>query len=116
MNKKISARIRTHFDSAHFLPNYEGECKNMHGHHWVVEIELTGEINKETGMLVDFKTIKDVVKLLDHKLLNEILPYPTAELIATYIVDEIRYKTNNLIDVKVRLWESPDCCVEVTSC
>lgn len=80
---------RVSFDSAHFLPNYDGKCRNTHGHHWVVEMGVEGLV-KSNGMVMDFSRLSsflkdNVVEVFDHKLLNDIIPNPTAENIATYI-------------------------------
>ena len=45
---------RVSFDAAHFLPGYVGKCSQMHGHHWIVELAVAGEVNLETGMVIDF--------------------------------------------------------------
>lgn len=67
------------FDSAHFLADYKGKCKNIHGHRWTVEVEVMTE-NLETddqlrGMYVDFSTLKNDLKeevdRLDHSLIIE---------------------------------------------
>ncbi len=53
------------FDAAHFLTNYKGKCKNIHGHRWRVVLEIKGEA--ENGMVVDFNTIKkDLKELCDY--------------------------------------------------
>lgn len=72
------------FDAAHHLPNYYGKCKNLHGHTYKLEVTLTGEANKDTGMMIDFQNVKFTVKrkvliLLDHHNLNDIIENPTAE-------------------------------------
>lgn len=48
------------FDAAHFLSNYEGKCKNIHGHRWRVVAEIKGKLTN--GMLVDFATLKSDLK------------------------------------------------------
>lgn len=67
------------FDGAHFLYEYEGKCKNIHGHRWQVAAEVYGE-NLDTtpqtrGMLVDFSSFKSDLKKLtdefDHSLIVE---------------------------------------------
>ncbi len=53
------------FDAAHFLTNYEGKCKNIHGHRWRVLVKIKGELTD--GMLVDFGILKaDVKELCDY--------------------------------------------------
>ncbi|HEX3048027.1 MAG TPA: 6-carboxytetrahydropterin synthase, partial [Bacillota bacterium] len=41
------------FDSAHYLPGYDGKCKNMHGHTWRVEVGIKGK-HLKNGILFDF--------------------------------------------------------------
>lgn len=61
------------FDAAHFLTNYEGKCKNIHGHRWRVVVTIKGELTN--GMLVDFgdfkKDIKDLCDYFDHSFIVE---------------------------------------------
>ena len=61
------------FDAAHFLTNYEGKCKNIHGHRWGVVVTIKGELTN--GMLVDFgdfkKDIKDLCDYFDHSFIVE---------------------------------------------
>jgi len=53
------------FDAAHRLSGYVGKCKNLHGHTYLLEVTLTGEIN-HMGFIVDFGDLKTVVsKMLD---------------------------------------------------
>ncbi len=67
------------FDSAHFLKDYQGKCKNLHGHRWRVIITICSNAlkkDKQThGMLVDFGDLKDSLKketdTLDHCLIIE---------------------------------------------
>ena len=55
------------FDVAHFLPNHEGLCANIHGHTYKLQVAINGIKNKtrkdtEEGMLIDFSRIKVIVK------------------------------------------------------
>ena len=105
--------IKHHFDAAHYLLGYKGKCANLHGHRWVVEITITGDKNEETGMLVDFAEIKEAIDCYDHKSLNEIFSNPTAENIAEGLKRHIRNLNSHIHHVNIKLWESPDCYVEV---
>lgn len=67
---------------------YASPCANMHGHNWIVTVEIAGNILKN-GMLLDFTTIKKVVMKLDHSNLNDCISQPTAENIAKYIAEEL---------------------------
>ena len=57
------------FDCAHMLSNYEGKCANLHGHTYHGTVILEGDINPDTGMLLDYNTIKDVVDVFDHAII-----------------------------------------------
>jgi 6-pyruvoyltetrahydropterin/6-carboxytetrahydropterin synthase len=73
--------VKTSFASAHYLPDYEGDCRNLHGHTWRVELFIRGDELNEIGMIQDFKELKATVKeiLPDHKMLNDYVERPTAE-------------------------------------
>lgn len=117
------------FDAAHFLTNYEGKCKNIHGHRWRVVVTIKGELIN--GMLVDFgdfkKDIKDLCDYFDHSfivekgsldkklfdLLNEqfvlrVVEFrTTAENFSKYIFEEMSKKYS----VKeVCVYETPNNC------
>ncbi len=107
-------RVKHHFDAAHYLKGYEGDCANLHGHTWQVELELTYDKLDDLGMAVDFKSVKKVLKELlpDHKCLNDIYTFnPTAENLARYLYEELK-PTYSWHLVKLRIWESPDCSIE----
>lgn len=67
------------FDSAHFLANYEGKCRNIHGHRWRVIVEImSANLNTDVpldGMIVDFSQLKNDIKEevdhFDHALIIE---------------------------------------------
>ena len=70
---------RLEFDSGHRIPNHKSQCKNLHGHRYVLEITLSGDIIKqenasENGMVMDFSDVKaiakeSVVNVWDHAFL-----------------------------------------------
>ena len=108
------------FDAAHFLPFYKGKCSNLHGHSWTIEFAVKGEVDKQTGMVIDFTDIKsflDCVKEeLDHTLLNDIIPNPTAENICYYIKDRLESDDWGLGPVKlawIKVWETSDSMAEL---
>lgn len=112
--------IRSHFDAAHFLRNYQGKCAHLHGHRWDVEIGVEGKQLDHTGMLVDFgelkKALYQVLDQLDHQLLNDIPEFareknPTAENLAAYLYREIKERLllpEGLTLAGVKVYESPD--------
>jgi 6-pyruvoyltetrahydropterin/6-carboxytetrahydropterin synthase len=117
-----------HFCYGHRLLNYTGNCRWLHGHNGLVEIELSSEELDERGMVYDFTDIKHIVKKwidehLDHKMiLNREDPMvsalkehgeplylldenPTAEAIARIIYEEAARQGFPVVEV--RLWETP---------
>jgi 6-pyruvoyltetrahydropterin/6-carboxytetrahydropterin synthase len=61
------------FDAGHRIPNHRSECRNMHGHRYVIHITLSGELQKEKGassegMLMDFSDVKKLAEahLISH--------------------------------------------------
>jgi len=74
------------FEASHALLNYDGLCKNIHGHSYILRVTVKGEPNSENdnpklGMLMDFGDLKRIVKSeivdkLDHSvILNKNAPY-----------------------------------------
>ena len=113
---------RFRFDAAHFLPGYEGKCQNLHGHSFFVDIGLKGPVYSNTGMVVDFAWLKEcfesVSKDLDHRLLNDVIPNPTAENIASLLFSRIKdewiQSPSEPVQLEfVRVWETPDSYAEV---
>ena len=108
------------FDAAHFLPDYKGKCRNLHGHTWKLEVEVSGPVGNETGMVVDFAKLKEVVNLrilqhLDHSLLNDKVSDPTCENLLDWIWKILFLWTTCEGMVKLerlRLWETPDSYAE----
>lgn len=106
------------FEYAHCLPNYQGDCARVHGHRGVCLISVKGEIDSESGMIIDFKQLKKdmnpIFDQFDHHMLNNFIPNPTAENMLKYIVASIRglnewYEANLY---KVRVYETEDSYAE----
>lgn len=73
---------------------YESKCRNLHGHNWVVTVHVCAkEVNKQTGMILDFTHIKKAVHdKLDHQHINDVVGdelNPTAENMCLWIRDEV---------------------------
>lgn len=117
---KVSAAKRFSFCAAHFLPNYKGSCRNIHGHTWSIEVAVTGPVDSKTGMVMDFLELKGSLESLlerfDHSLLNNYLENPTAEVLGMYAWKWIKkYATfpDNVSLDWIRVWESPTAYVEI---
>lgn len=86
------------FEAAHQLPNVPPghKCARLHGHSFVLEIHVNGEVDRHTGMLVDFADIKRAFAplhdQLDHRFLNEIegLENPTSENIVRWVWQRLK--------------------------
>ena len=104
------------FQSAHYLPGYDGKCANVHGHRWVVEIEYSGSIWAKSGMVLDFHNIKAVVEplidKLDHQTLNDILYMPTAENLVEYFRENLPISIERAALTRIRIYEAPDSYAE----
>ena len=101
-------RVKHHFDAAHKLNDYDGECANLHGHRWIVEVLYQFYGLQKNGIAIDFKIVKDTLKgiLPDHKYLNDVMTEnPTAENIAKWLFKQL----GNCKAVTV--WETPECSV-----
>ncbi|MCK4851818.1 MAG: 6-carboxytetrahydropterin synthase QueD [Candidatus Omnitrophica bacterium] len=107
-------KIKSGFCGAHKLRGYKGKCEALHGHNWLVEVEVQAEELDATGMVIDFKELKDllneVIVEMDHKYLNEMVYFekvnPTSENIARYIHETVSGKRPDLVLGKVTVWET----------
>ncbi|MDF4222380.1 6-carboxytetrahydropterin synthase [Maribacter sp. M208] len=126
---KVKVSRKAHFNAAHRLyrkdwedtKNTEvfGKCNNpnFHGHNYEMIVSVTGEIDPETGFVMDMKVLKDLIKeeiedYLDHKNLNiEVEEFktlnPTAENIAVVIWKRLRPNVQDTHELEVVLFETP---------
>lgn len=118
MRRIVNLTRRFKFDAAHYLPDYDGPCSRMHGHTWFVDVEVTGVLDPDTGMLMDFKELSEamqpILDTFDHTILNEYLPHgtsPTAENLAIFIAEGLEWVLKKTVK-SVTVWESPDCCAK----
>ena len=127
MNKTTVIR-KEHFNSAHRLHNpnwsddknlsFYGKCNNpnFHGHNYDLEVMVTGDVDMESGYLIDMKVLSDMIKeevldAFDHKNLNLDVPdfknlNPTAENIIVVIYNKLRKKLNPKFELKIKLYET----------
>ena len=110
------------FEAAHRLPNYEGDCHNMHGHTYKLEVTVNGMVDQKQGMIIDFKKLKKIVQIrvlsyMDHQVLNDHVENPTAENLIAFIVSQllVPFKSEGCALAKVRLWETSNSYCEWTS-
>jgi 6-pyruvoyltetrahydropterin/6-carboxytetrahydropterin synthase len=108
--------VKSHFDAAHALRGYPGECRNLHGHTWDVEVTVGATELDDIGIVYDFKLLKDdlnsVLAAYDHAYINEVPPFdelsPTAENLARVVYERLADMVDPRVNViEVVVWESP---------
>ena len=114
-------QIRKHFrfEAAHVLPYHPGKCARLHGHSYRLEVAVRGPLQSEgpaRGMIEDFDTIKrtvreQVVDVLDHQNLNDMMENPTAEQIAMWIWRRLHEQLAGLDEIVV--WETTTSCAVI---
>ncbi len=131
---KVSVYRKAHFNAAHRLHRKDwsdernqatfGKCNNpsYHGHNYELIVKVKGEIDPETGFVIDLKVLKDiieekVIERFDHKNLNvDVEEFqdinPTAEYIAVVIWRILRQEIKEDLELSVTLYETPRNFVE----
>jgi 6-pyruvoyltetrahydropterin/6-carboxytetrahydropterin synthase len=131
---RIAVYRKAHFNAAHRLhnPNWSAEknqavfglCNNpnYHGHNYELEVKVSGEVDADTGYLIDLGILRDIIKeeveqRFDHKNLNLDTEefktlIPSAEHICFVIWKLIRNRLEPQYDLAVRLYETPRNYVE----
>jgi len=125
----VTVSRRAHFNAAHRLyrPDWDdrqnaavfGKCSNpnFHGHNYELVVSVTGEIDPETGFVIDLGTLADIIAAevetpFDHKNLNlDVAEFanlnPTAENIAVLIWKKLRPRLDKKFELEVTLYETP---------
>ncbi|MBN8685082.1 MAG: 6-carboxytetrahydropterin synthase [Chitinophagales bacterium] len=131
---RVAVFRRAHFNAAHRLhnPNWDearnrevfGKCNypNYHGHNYELEVKVTGEVDPDTGYVVDLGWLSKLIETeveerFDHKNLNIDVPefqgrLTSAENIAVVIWNLLRAQLHERYDLHVRLYETPRNFVE----
>ncbi|WP_372918736.1 6-pyruvoyl tetrahydropterin synthase family protein [Salegentibacter sp.] len=126
---RLTVHRKAHFNAAHRLYRKDwddakneavfGKCSNphYHGHNYELVVSVNGEIDEETGFVMDLKLLKELIYEevevpFDHKNLNEELQEfqelnPTVENIAVVIWNKLRKKLKPELDLEVTLYETP---------
>lgn len=127
---KVSVTRKVHFSAAHrlFRPDWSdsrnhvvfGDCSNphWHGHNYDLDVTVRGEIDPETGFVMDLKSLKTMVEELvvgdvDHRNLNREVPWleginPTTENLVVAIWNRLEGRLPSGIELQVlTLWETP---------
>lgn len=113
--------IRKSFSAAHILKEIGGKCEELHGHNFIVEVNVAGPSLNGEDLLIDFRVLKgwtnEVLEGLDHKYLNDVECFkgmnPSSEQVARYIHGCLAEKVASLglsLD-RVTVWESENARV-----
>ncbi len=126
---KVKVSRRAHFNAAHrlFREDWDqernlavfGKCSypNYHGHNYEMIVSVRGEVDPETGFVMDMKILKELIQqhveeYLDHRNLNLDIPEfrernPTAENICLVVWGRLRPFIPSTKDLEVVLYETP---------
>lgn len=126
---KVTVHRKAHFNAAHRLyrkdwsdeKNFDvfNKCSNpyYHGHNYELIVSVTGEIDQETGFVMDLAILRKLIKeeieeVFDHKNLNvEVEEFknlnPTAENISVVIYNKLRKKISEDLELSIKLYETP---------
>ncbi len=113
-------KIEESFAAAHNLRGYKGQCEDLHGHNWKVEVVVRAARLDDIDLAIDFQELKsatrEVIQTLDHVYLNDLPPFqernPSSERISQYIFEEVarRVEREGLWMHRVTSWESDRAC------
>jgi len=107
-------KVKDRFQAAHYLKNYNGKCEKIHGHTFLIEVEIKVTELNNAGIGIDFTEIKKKLSkiLPDHTLLNEIYDFnPSAENLSRHFYFQLKkiYPVE-----RVTVWESEDASASYT--
>jgi 6-pyruvoyltetrahydropterin/6-carboxytetrahydropterin synthase len=129
----VQAGRRESFNAAHQLYDPDlsdeenqrlfGKCANLHGHNYVLEVVVAGEIDQVTGYVMDLKLLanvisRQVIRDVDHRNLNTDVAWlkgrvPTAENLAEAIWERLQPELPDGLLRSVRVWETDKNWAEV---
>lgn len=117
-------KVKGELEIAHKLPNYKGVCQFCHGHRYEYEFTFEGYVDENTGMVEDFKFLKECINFVtdkyDHSYLNDYFDNPTLEIFAQEFLNEVNdsydyfkgfKKKGNFISLEI--WETSKYGVKV---
>ena len=112
--------VLSHFSAAHRLRQLHGQCEELHGHNWKIEVTVVSNRLGKEGVVIDFKILKEKVKKvlspLDHAYLNDLSCFlkrePSSENIAKYVFDQLQgeLRHHRVVLKRVSAWESETAC------
>jgi 6-pyruvoyltetrahydropterin/6-carboxytetrahydropterin synthase len=137
----VECTRRIEFDAAHRVVGHKNKCKYLHGHRYILEITATTSKLDEIGMVADFALLKTIMKEwidnnFDHNVILNISDKnlgeyiakctgqsvyyldsnPTAENIALHLLEDViplLFAQSLFQILRIKLYETPNCYVEV---
>jgi 6-pyruvoyltetrahydropterin/6-carboxytetrahydropterin synthase len=99
-------RRRFGFEAAHRLPGHPGKCRELHGHSYRLVVTVERALDEGSGMVIDFGELKQIVRrevidLVDHKCLNDLIDNPTAELVVIWIWQRLTGALPGLVEIEL---------------
>jgi len=114
----FTINVKSHYDAAHFIREYNGKCERLHGHRYEVEVALQFESTGPGGIAYDFteakRQLREITEELDHQNLNDLPAFDgietSAENQARYIYDSLKVRLGDVGEnlLYVRVWETPN--------
>ncbi len=95
----ISVTRRLEFDAGHRIPDHRSQCRNLHGHRYVLEVTLQGDVvstpgSSDNGMVMDFSEIKAIAnRELVHRWDHAFLVYAGDEAVVDFLQTLPGHKT-----------------------
>lgn len=110
--------LKFNISAAHRI-KWHNECSKLHGHNYVIEVYVSGDIDKEKGVVIDFKELREIVwsviKKYDHIYLNNVIgDNATVELFALKLREELEnvLKNTGLFLYKLKIYETENEWIE----
>lgn len=102
------------FEAAHKLPHHPGKCRDLHGHSYRLVVSVDRAVDADSGLAIDFADLKRIVKaqvveVLDHKYVNDLIDNPTAEVMTLWIWQRLEGELGGLVEIE--LHETRNCSV-----
>jgi len=111
-------KVTDQFSASHRLRGYDGQCENLHGHNWKVDVVAGSQKLDSMGVVVDFEDVKkelrNILEEFDHQNMNDLPVFkdknPTAEHTAQYIFSKLSsaFGQSAFKISSVTVWETKD--------
>ena len=110
--------VETHFQASHQLILSDGSKEPLHSHDWVVTAAVSSEKLDDMGVVMDFRTLREIIlnvtAELDNTVLGEVEHFrqnnPSAENVAIYVYEKLRVELPEGMELRsIEVVEEPGC-------